>query len=75
MPRSKGEIELMVIGGAEIYKEALANADRIYLVSRLNLRDRLIPIFQNLMKRDWKVISEIKHSGDSIPWTFKVIER
>ncbi|MFI5391065.1 MAG: dihydrofolate reductase [Bacteriovoracales bacterium] len=72
--RSKGEYELMVIGGAEIYKEALPHAKRIYL-SQVEFSGSADTYFPEFNEKNWKVISEIKHSGDSIPWTFRIIER
>jgi dihydrofolate reductase len=74
LAKTKGETELMVIGGAEIYKEALGRANRIYL-SKVDFKGKADAFFPEFNEKDWKVISEVKHSTDSIPWTFKVIER
>ena len=74
LAKTKGETELMVIGGAEIYKEALSRANRIYL-SKIEFKGKADAYFPEFNELDWKVISEVKHSSDSIPWTFKVIER
>jgi dihydrofolate reductase len=74
LAKTKGETELMVIGGAEIYKEALGRANRIYL-SKIEFKGKADAYFPEFNESDWKVISEVKHSTDSIPWTFKVIER
>jgi dihydrofolate reductase len=74
LAKNKGETELMVIGGAEIYKEALARANRIYL-SKIEFKGKADAYFPEFNEKDWKVMSEVKHSTDSIPWTFKVIER
>jgi len=72
--KSKGETELMVIGGGEIYKEALGKANKIYL-TKVEYSGPADAYFPELNEKDWNVISEAKHLEDSIPWTFKVIER
>lgn len=72
--KKNGETELMVIGGAEIYKEALPKAERIYL-SKIEFKGEADAYFPEFNENNWKVISETKYSGDTIPWTFKVIER
>lgn len=72
--KKNGETELMVIGGAQIYKEALPSANRIYL-SKIEFKGKADAYFPEFNEKDWKVMSETKHSGDTIPWTFKVIER
>ncbi len=72
--KKNGETELMVIGGAEIYKEALPLANRIYL-SKVEFKGEADAYFPEFNEKDWKVILETKHSGDTVPWTFKVIER
>lgn len=74
LAKKNGETELMVIGGAEIYKQALGLANRIYL-SQVDFKGKADAYFPEFNEKDWKVISEVKHSGDLIPWTFKIIER
>lgn len=72
--KDHGENELMVIGGAQIYKESLSKAQRIYL-SKIDYSGSADAFFPEFNELDWRVISEIKHLNDSIPWIFKVIER
>jgi dihydrofolate reductase len=72
--KANGENELMVIGGSQIYKQALSLANRIYL-SKVDFKGKADAFFPEFNEKDWKVISEVKHSGDLIPWTFKIIER
>lgn len=72
--KKNGEAELMVIGGAEIYKEALPSANKIYL-SKVEFKGEADAYFPEFNENDWKIISETKHSEDTIPWTFKVIQR
>ena len=68
------ESELMVIGGAEIYKVALPLATRIYL-SQVEYHGDADAFFPQLNFSKWKVVKEEKHPKDSPPWTFKVMEK
>lgn len=67
--------EVMVIGGAEIYRHALAIADRVYL-TRVHADVEGDAYFPELSDDMWKKVSET--SGDaeaSLPHSFLVFER
>lgn len=67
--------EVMVIGGAEIYRHALPLADRIYL-TRVEAEINGDAFFPELPATTWKLISDI--SGDpeaSLKHRFQVYER
>lgn len=67
--------EIMVIGGAEIYRHALAIADRVYL-TRVHADVEGDAYFPELPSDTWKKVSET--SGDpeaSLPHSFFVFER
>lgn len=73
----RGEKELMIIGGGEIYKQALAIADRIYL-TRIHAVIEGDTFFPELDKNEWKEISSNYHPKDErhpYDFTFKVLER
>jgi|SRR5690554_2508088 len=61
--KENGEQELMIIGGGEIYKQALPLADRIYL-TRIHAEIEGDTFFPELDMNDWKIISENKHPVD-----------
>lgn len=68
--------EIIVIGGAEIYRHALAIADRIYL-TRIDVKiangDAYFP---ELASTQWRLVSELPgDSAANLPHTFLVYER
>jgi dihydrofolate reductase len=68
--------EIMVIGGAEIYRHALAIADRVYLTKiEVNI-DGGDAFFPELSPTQWKLISELPGDSDAnFKHTFLVYER
>lgn len=71
------EEEVFIIGGAEIYKSALALTNRIYLttVHQHYEADAFFPI---LTKSEWKEINQEYHAADeknSVAYTFSTLER
>ena len=73
----KGNKEVMVIGGAQIYKEFLPKADRIYLtiIDEEIEGDTYFPEFN---KDEWKETKREEHKADKknpYPYTFLVLER
>ena len=68
--------EIMVIGGAEIYRSALSIADRIYLTkidAKIECADAYFP---ELSKSDWKLTSELPGEADaSLKHSFFVYDR
>lgn len=68
--------EIMVIGGAEIYRHALDIADRIYL-TRIDAKiEKGDAFFPELAADKWKLVSELPGDSDaSLPHKFLVYER
>jgi dihydrofolate reductase len=58
------ETELFVIGGANLYSQALHYADRIYLTIVENTFPEADTFFPKFSLNEWKVISHQKHSSD-----------
>ncbi len=75
--RAAGDTEAFVAGGTEIFREALPQADRIYL-TRVEAEvpgDTYFPDFEVV---GWKIVEEEHHEADadhSFPFTFQVLER
>jgi dihydrofolate reductase len=72
-----GADEAFVIGGAEIYREALPRADRLYitLIDADIEGDTQFPAFD---KNDWQEVECIKRmadEGNSYPLSFQVFDR
>jgi dihydrofolate reductase len=68
--------EIMVIGGAEIYRHALPIAKRVYL-TRIDVNvDGADAFFPELPATQWKLISELPGDAEaSLKHTFLVLER
>lgn len=68
--------EMMVIGGAEIYRHALAIADRVYLTKIDVNIDGGDAFFPELSPAQWKLISELPGDADAtLKHTFLIYER
>ena len=76
MARSKGDNELMVAGGAEVYNELLPMAETLYLtrIHGSKEADVFFPTFKN---ESWELSSETFYplKGQVPPWTFQVLNR
>jgi dihydrofolate reductase len=67
--------ELMVIGGAEIYKQALPLASRIYL-TRVHEDFEGDALFPAIDEQSWTLISQAPGlSAGGLPYEFQVFER
>jgi len=67
--------EVMVIGGAEIYRSALPLADRIYL-TEIDLDIQGDAYFPSLPPGQWRLVSEVEGEvGAIISHRFKVFEK
>lgn len=66
--------EVMVIGGAEIYKEAFPLADRIYL-TRIDISVDGDAWFSALDPHEWRLVSSQVGEGGELPHKFLVYER
>jgi dihydrofolate reductase len=65
--------EIMVIGGAEVYAQALTQADRIYLtvIDHDFDGDAMFPVFGD----EWREIERHEHQGAEWPYRFLVLEK
>ena len=76
--RSSGESEIMVIGGGEIYRQALPLAQRIYLTEVAAEPDG-DAFFPALAESDWREVAREDHDGKEEgadhPYSFVVLER
>jgi dihydrofolate reductase len=68
------EQEVMVIGGAEIYKAALLKADRIYM-TRIELPMEGDAFFPSLDSHEWHLVSNEAGEEGILPHRFLVYER
>lgn len=72
-----GEPEVFVVGGAEIYDQALPLVDRIYL-TRVHAALPGDSFFPELDQREWRLASAETHPADSrhaYSYTFGIYER
>lgn len=72
-----GDDEVFIIGGAEIYKQSLALADRIYL-TRIHQRYEADTFFPVVDLQYWREAMAEKHEADEknpVPYTFSTLER
>ena len=75
--QAAGEDEAFIIGGAELYREALARADRLYLTEvHANVTgDTFLP---HVDWAEWQLLESTEHPADSkndYPHSFKLLER
>lgn len=72
---------IFIIGGAEIYKQTLPIANKIYLTEVDDTAKNADAYFPEINEKQWKVLQETKHQqytdskGIKISYTFKVLER
>ena len=72
-----GEPEVFVVGGAEIYQQALPVVDCIYL-TRVHAEIVGDSFFPTLDEKEWRLVSEDSHPADerhAHSYTFEVYER
>lgn len=73
----EAENEVFVIGGAEIYKHALALTNRIYLTV-VHQNYEADTFFPELKENEWKEIAKEYHQADeknNVAYTFSTLER
>lgn len=71
------EDEVFIIGGAELYREALAHADRLYL-TRVHAEVAGDTQFPPLELSQWRLLESESHTADAaneFPFTFELYER
>lgn len=74
---SKDQEEVFIIGGAEIYKQALAVSHRIYL-TRVHQEFEADAFFPELENETWKEVEKVDHLPDEknkFAYTFSTLER
>ncbi|HBX55554.1 dihydrofolate reductase [Pseudomonas sp. UBA2684] len=74
--RAEDAEELMLIGGAQLYEQGLAQADRLYL-TRVELSPEGDAWFPEVNAADWRLASSIEHlAAEPVPaYAFEVWER
>jgi dihydrofolate reductase len=75
--RNRGADELFVIGGADIFREALALAERIYL-TRIDADVPGDVTFPPIVWQAWRIVSDEQHekgARDDFGYRFSVLER
>jgi dihydrofolate reductase len=76
----RGETELMIIGGGQIFEDSLPLADRIYLThvyTRIPHGEGVI-LFPPVPQSDWKIVSSVTRNKDEnhvFEMDFLVLER
>ncbi len=73
----KDELEVFIVGGAEIYKQAMSITDRIYLtiIHKIFEGDSFFP---EINKQEWKEVFREDHQPDHknpLPYSFITYER
>ncbi|MEC3881771.1 dihydrofolate reductase [Parapedobacter sp. 10938] len=71
-----GEDEVFIVGGAEIYQQALPVVNRIYL-TRVHVTLPGDSFFPELDKQRWRLVSEDHHAADdrhAYGYTFEIYE-
>ena len=68
-----GQDEVFIIGGAQIYEQALLLVDRLYL-TRVHQEYEGDAFFPALNMNEWRLVSEEPHEGDPA-FTIMVLER
>ena len=74
--QEQGVSEVMLIGGAQLYTQGLADADRLYL-TRVGLSPEGDAWFPEFDQAQWKLVSEELHAAadDKPAFSFEVWER
>lgn len=74
----RDEREIFIIGGAEIFKQAMSMADEILLTRVHTNFEGADAFFPELPESDWELISQEKHNKDEkhqYDYTFEVYKR
>ncbi len=77
LAENDGEDEVFIIGGGEVYAEAIPLADRIYF-TRVHMSGPTDVFFPELNKRDWAVLNSSYQPADDknqYSSTFHLLER
>lgn len=74
---TSGEAEVFIIGGAEIYRQTLDLADRIYL-TKVAVRLDADAFFPLINPDQWQIITQNGHLADekhAYPYSFVILDR
>ena len=74
----RDEREIFIIGGAEIFNQAMPMADEILLTRVHTIIEGADAFFPELLESDWELISQEKHNKDDkhqYDYTFEVYKR
>ncbi len=77
LARERGESEVFIAGGGEIFTQALPFADRIYL-TEVNTRAACDVFFPKFVREEWVVKESATHPADDnndYPCTYSLLER
>ncbi len=77
LARQRGESEVFVCGGAEIYAQTLGLADKLYL-TLVDAEVAADTFFPEFAEKDWCEQEQVFHPADEknqFPFTFKVLVR
>lgn len=77
LAKESGAEEIIVMGGAEIYRQALVGADRIYL-TEVHAAVEGDALFPNFDRSEWREISRERHpaaGADSPAYSFVILDR
>jgi dihydrofolate reductase len=72
-----GDDEVFFIGGGEIYRQAMAEADRIYM-TLVHAQVEGDTLFPELADREWRLVEQTRHAADEkneLDYTFLIYER
>ncbi len=70
-----GLSEVMVIGGEQIYRQALPKADRLYL-TRVGQAFEGDAFFPEIVEQEWREFAREDHrSDDGLPYSYLVLDR
>jgi dihydrofolate reductase len=77
LARSRGETELFIGGGSEVYRQALSLAARIYLTA-VDAQVEADTFFPEFTPDEWNESHVEFHAADerhSLPFSFRILER
>lgn len=77
LARSRGETELFICGGGQIYEQALKYADKLYL-TEVDYDGEADTFFPKINENSWKEVENkvyYKNQDHKYQWRYRVLER
>lgn len=71
----KQAAEIMIIGGAHIYAQTIAKAQRMHITEIVQLVENCDAFFPQYKLSDWKVLQEESYIDNYIPCRYRLLER